>query len=289
MTLLNAILQGVLLGGLYALFAAGLSLMFGVMRIVNLAHGDLAVVAAFVALLVVDELTISLLVALLVVVPVMASTGFIVQRLMLQRALSEGPLTALLLTFGLAVVIQNLLQVGFTADQRRLHFGAIETSSIRLTEDLAVGGYPLAVFGVAVALLGALSLFLTRTSPGRLIRATADDPQTVRLVGVDPKRVYALTAALAFGTIAVAGVLSSVQTNFSPVSGPTLLIFAFEAVIIGGLGNLWGTLIGGIVLAVAQNVGAWIEPAQQILAGHLVFLLVLAFRPRGLFPRGVYA
>lgn len=289
MTLVNAVVQGVLLGGMYALFATGLSLMFGVMRVVNLAHGDFAVLGAFFALVLVDSAGLSPLATLLIVVPGMAAFGYVLQRGLLQRAVVASPLPALLVTFGMSIVVQNLLLELFSADQRRLQIGSLETGSFRITDDLAIGYFPALVFVIAVALLVGLSLFLRYTQLGRLMRATSDDQETARLMGVDNRHMYAFAAAIAFATVALAGVLNGVQTNFSPASGPTLLIFAFEAVIIGGLGSLWGTLLGGIVLGVAQTVGAWIEPAQQVLAGHLVFLLVLALRPRGLLAKGAPA
>jgi len=288
-TLVNAVVQGILLGGLYALFATGLSLVFGVMRIVNLAHGDVAVLAAFAALLLVDALGIPVLVCLLVVVPCFAVLGYVVQRGLLQRTVGATPLAGLLVTFGLSVIIQNGLQEAFSADQRRLRLGAFETASLRVSDQLAIGYLPLTLFLTAVALLLGLRLFLARTRLGRMMRATSDDPQVAALMGVDPRHIYGLAMAIAFGTVALSGVLGGVSTNFGPVSGSTLLIFAFEAVIIGGLGNLWGTLLGGVTLGIAQNVGAWVAPAQQVLAGHLVFLLVLALRPHGLLGREVAA
>jgi branched-chain amino acid transport system permease protein len=284
MTLLNAIVQGLLLGGLYALFATGLSLMFGVMRLVNLAHGDIAVLGAFGSLVLGTALGVDPLLSLLVVVPLSALFGYATQRLVLDRTVGASPLPSLLVTFGLSIVLQNLLLATFTADQQRLDVGSLTTASFTLG-DLSIGFLPLAVFVVAVALLAGLSLFLARTATGRVIRATSDDPQAVRLMGVDAKHVYGVAAAIAFATVALAGVVNGIQTNFNPLTGPLLLIFAFEAVIIGGLGNVWGTLLGGIVLGVAQTVGAWVDPAQQVLAGHLVFLLVLALRPQGLLPK----
>lgn len=288
MTLLNAVVQGLLLGGLYALFATGLSLMFGVMRLVNLAHGDIAVLGAFGSLVLGTALGVPPLLSLAVVVPVSALLGYVTQRLLLDRTVGASPLPSLLVTFGLSIVVQNLLLASFTADQRRLSIGSASTASFSVG-GLSVGWVPLAVFVLAVALLAGLSLFLARTATGRVIRATSDDPQAVRLMGVDAKHVYGVAAAIAFATVALAGVVNGIQTNFNPLTGPLLLIFAFEAVIIGGLGNVWGTLLGGVVLGVAQTVGAWVDPAQQILAGHLVFLLVLALRPQGLLPRTVTA
>jgi branched-chain amino acid transport system permease protein len=282
MTWINAVVQGVLLGGLYALFATGLSLMFGVMRIVNLAHGDLSVLAAFLAFALVDTLSLNPFTTLIAVVPVMAALGWLLQRFLLQRSLSAGPLAPLLVTFGLSVVLQNALQEGFSPDSRALDIGWLGTAGLRLSGSLAVGWFGLLCLGVAVAVLVGLQLVLSRTAFGRAMRATSDDPETVQLMGIDHRRLYAAATAIAFATLAVAGVLFGMRTTFDPSIGPTRLIFAFEAVIIGGLGSLWGTLAGGIVLGVAQTVGAQISPAYSILAGHLVFLAVLVFRPQGI-------
>jgi branched-chain amino acid transport system permease protein len=282
MNVAEAVIQGVMLGGLYALFAAGLSFMFGVMRLVNLAHGALAVLAAYGALLLVQGLGWPPLVALLVVVPVMALLGFVTQRFLLQRTLGASPLPSLLVTFGLSIVIENVLLLTASADQRRLTLGGIDTASIELPAGIRIGVFPLGVFVFAVIVLATLSWVTARTQYGRLVRAVSDDPETVQLSGVDPRLIYAIAAAIAFGLVAIAGVASGIQTSFSPSSGSLLLIFAFEAVIIGGLGSLWGTLAGAVILGIAQTVGAAIAPAQQILIGHLVFLLFLAFLPGGL-------
>ncbi len=279
--MIDAIVQGILTGGLYALFAAGLSLMFGVMRLVNLAHGDIAVLAGFGAVIFVQSAGVSPLLALLLVVPLAAVLGYAVQRGLLTRTVGPSPLPSLLVTFGLSVVLQNVLLLAFSADQRRLPSGSFTQQSVPVL-GLSIGLLPLAIFATAVAVLGGLSLFLARTSTGRVIRATRDDPEAARLMGVNPRHVYGIAAAIAFGSVAVAGFAYGTTTSFTPTSGPVLLLFAFEAVIIGGLGRLWGTLVGGVLLGVAQNVGAYIDPAQQILAGHLVFLLVLAVRPQGI-------
>ena len=283
MNILEAVVQGILLGGLYAIFAAGLSFMFGVMRLVNLAHGALAVLAAYGALILVRT-GMSPLVALLIVVPAMAALGYLAQRFVLQRTLGESPLPALLATFGIAIILENTILLTMSADQQRLTLGGIDTAAIELGP-LRVGVFPLGVFVLAVILLTGLSLLLSRTQYGRLVRAVSDDPETLPLVGADPRRLYASAAAIAFGLVAVAGVAAGVQTSFSPTSGSLLLIFAFEAVIIGGLGSLWGTLAGAVILGVSQTVGAVFAPAQQVLIGHLVFLAFLAFLPNGLTGR----
>ena len=285
MAWLDTIVQGILLGGLYALFATGLSLIFGVMRLVNLAHGDFSILAAFLAVVVVQTLELNPLLALIVVVPVMAGAGYGLQRLVLNRLLGRGILPAVLVTFGLSIVIQNGLLETFSADSRRLNPGGIETASLPVGGGLAVGWFPLLTFAVAVALLGALQLVISRSAIGRAFRAASDDGPTAGLMGIDTGRLYALAMALSLAIVAVAGIFLGVRTTFSFSSGPDRLLFAFEAVIIGGLGSLWGTLAGGVILGIAQTTGARISPGWGVLTGHLVFLAVLLLRPSGLFAR----
>ena len=281
----NAIVQGILVGGLYALFAAGLSLIFGVMRLVNIAHGDLIVLASFIALVVVHATGLHPLLALVIVVPVMAAIGYGLQRGIFNRTLGKDLLPPLLVSFGLSVILQNgLLQI-FTADSRRLNAGSIETASFDLAPGIGIGYLPLLMFATAVAVIAALQYIFYRTALGRAFRATSDDREIAPLMGIDNGHIYALAMALSLAVVAIAGVFLAIRSNFDPAQGPARLIFGFEAVIIGGLGSLWGTLAGGIVLGVAQGLGAEINPGWQLLAGHLAFLIVLAVRPKGLFPR----
>jgi branched-chain amino acid transport system permease protein len=285
----NAVVQGILLGGLYALFAAGLSLVFGVMRIVNLAHGDLAILASFVAVGLADQVGFPPLLTVVVVVPLMFVVGYLLQLGVLNRSLRQGELGPLLATFGLAIVLQNVLLKAFSADQRSLDAGSLGTSSIRLGDQLSIGWLPLITLLAGAAIILGLHAMLTRTQLGRAFRAASDDPEAATIVGIDQRRLYALATAIAVATVGVAGVLAALRTSFAPTDGPAQLIFAFEAVIIGGLGNLRGTLLGGVVLGVAQTVGAQIDPSYSILAGHLVFLAVLLVRPTGLLPKVVHA
>ncbi|MHB0980254.1 MAG: branched-chain amino acid ABC transporter permease [Thermoleophilia bacterium] len=281
----NAIIQGVMLGGFYALFATGLSLVFGVMKLVNLAHGDLSVLAAFIAVAILDVLPINPLLAMVLVVPIMFLIGWVLQRYILDHSLGPDPMPALLVTFGLSVIIQNLLLEVFTADSQGLDAGRLEDVALSLGGGLAVGWFPLLTFALAVLVLVGLQLFLSRTRTGRAFRATSDNQRVARLMGIDNRRIYALSMGIALGIVAVAGVFMGIRTTFAPGIGPARLIFAYEAVIMGGLGSVWGTLVGGILLGVAQVIGAQIEPGWQALAGHLVFLAVLAFRPNGLLSR----
>lgn len=280
----DTIVQGVLLGGLYALFAAGLSLVFGVMRLVNLAHGDLIVLGAFLILVIVSALGLNPFLAALVAMPVMFALGWSLQYVVLNRTLGDDILPPLLVTFGLSIVIQNALLEGFSADSRRIPVGGLEAASVSLGP-IAVGVMPLLTFLSAVAVIIGLNALFYRTSLGRAFRATSDDAVTAGLMGVDPKRLFATATGIAMIVVTIAALYLGTRSNFDPTIGPARLIYAFEAVIIGGLGSFWGTLAGGVIIGVAQTMGAAINPEWQILAGHVAFLLVLLFRPRGLFPR----
>ncbi len=280
----DTIVQGILLGGLYALFAAGLSLVFGIMRLVNLAHGDLIVLGAYLILLIVSVLGLNPFVAAAVAMPVMFGIGWALQRVVLNRVLGEDILPPLLVTFGLSIVIQNALQEGFSADSRRIGAGALETASVDLGV-VTVGVMPVLTFASAVAVIVILNRIFYRTAMGRAFRATSDDPVTAGLMGIKPASVFAQATGIAMIVVTIAALYLGMRANFDPTIGPARLIYAFEAVIIGGLGSLWGTLAGGVIIGVAQTVGAAVNPEWQILAGHVAFLVVLLIRPRGLFPR----
>jgi branched-chain amino acid transport system permease protein len=284
---LDAVIQGVLLGGLYALFAAGLSLIFGVMRLVNLAHGDFIVLAAYAILLVASQLGLDPFAAVLIALPILFVIGFTLQHVLLNRTLGRDLLPPLLVTFGLSIIIQNGLLQLFSADSVRLRSGAIETASIALGGGIAVGVVPLLTLLSAIAVIVVLNFIFYRTTIGQAFRATSDDLEIAQLMGIDVGRIFAIATGLAFAVIAIAALYLGLRANFDPTIGPARLLYAFEAVIIGGLGSFWGTLAGGVVLGVAQTVGAHINPEWQILAGHLAFLIVLVIRPRGLFPRAL--
>ena len=282
---LNTLLQGVLLGGLYAMFAAGLSLIFGVMRLVNIAHGDLIVLAAYVALVVTEALGVNPLLSLVAVVPLMAAVGYALQRGILNRTIGDDLLPPLLVTFGLSVIIQNGLLELFTADSRKLNAGPIEISSIDIGGGLAIGTLPLIQFVLAILVIAGLQWLFYRTALGRAFRATSDEQSVAQLMGLNNAHIFGLAMALSLAVVALAGVLLAVRANFDPSIGPARLIFGFEAVIIGGLGSMWGTLAGGVIIGVAQAIGAKLDPGWNLLAGHIAFLVVLAVKPEGLFPK----
>lgn len=282
---INILVQGSLLGGFYALFAIGLSMSFGIMRLVNIAHGDFIVLAAYVGMVAVDATGLDPFLSLIIVMPAMFLLGYALQRGLLNFTLSGGLLPPLLVTFGISVIIQNGLLQGFGAYDHRLKVGAIETASLHLPGGIDVGAFPLLVFVIAVASIGSLQVLFYWTRLGRAFRAVSDDADTAELMGIDNRKLYAVALGIAMVFTAIAGVLFGIRTIFDPAAGPIRLILAFEAVIIGGLGSLWGTLIGGMVLGIAQAVGATLNPNWQILAGHVAFLALLIVRPSGLFPR----
>lgn len=284
MMFLDTLAQGLLLGGLYALFAAGLSLVFGIMRLVNLAHGDLIILAAYLILTIATVLGLHPFVAVLLAAPVMFALGWLLQTHLLNRVLGTDILPPLLVTFGLSVVIQNGLLSGFTADSQKLTAGAIEAQSVDLGV-VTLGVMPVLTFASAVAVVFALNQLFYRTALGRAFRATSDDQVTAQLMGIRPQRIFAMATGIALVVATIAALFLGTRANFDPSIGPARLLYAFEAVIIGGLGSLWGTLAGGIVIGMAQAVGASINPEWQILSGHIAFVIVLLIKPRGLFPR----
>ncbi|MBU6439858.1 MAG: branched-chain amino acid ABC transporter permease [Betaproteobacteria bacterium] len=280
MEFLNQIIQGVLLGGYYAILASGLSFLFGVMRIVNLAHGSLVVLAGYLIFSACKHLGVDVPVAVLMVMPVMALLGWALNRLLLQRSLRGGMLVPILATFGLSIVVDNLLFQSFGADTRSLapNIGSLSYDSWQIVGDLYVSKLDVMTFGTAVAVLGALQLVLSRTGIGRAIRATAEDPDAVNLIGIDSRMVYSAASAIALLLITVAALFLGMRSTFAPYAGQAQLLFAFETVVIGGTGSLWGTLLGGIVLGVSQSIGAQINPIGFLIAGHVVFLAILVLR-----------
>ena len=283
---LDTVIQGILLGGLYSLYAAGLSVIFGIMRLVNLAHGDLIVLGAFLTLAL-TTLGVPIIAAVVIVLPLMFAAGYVLQSILLNRALGRNILPPLLITFGLSIIVQNGLLETFSADTRFLNVGTLQSASLPLGGGIAVGIMPLICFAAATAVIVLLNSVFYRTALGRAFRATSDDVEIAQLMGINNKSIYAMTMGIALAVCAVAGFFLGARANFDPSIGPARLLYAFEAVIIGGLGSLWGTLAGGIVVGLAQTIGAHIDPEWQILAGHIAFLCVLLFRPRGLFPRAV--
>lgn len=281
---METVIQGVLLGGLYGLFALGMSLMFGVMRLTNTAHGDFIILGSFSTLTLVN-LGLSPWLAMLATLPLAWLLGYGLQRYVLNGTLGKDPLPSLVVTFGLSIVIQNLLLELFSADPRSIEMNGFNTLSVTFSPELSVGVLPIVILALTLAATASLQWMFKSTALGRTFRAVSDDREIAELMGLNARKVYALATALAFVLVGLAGSLQGVRTTVSPSDGPTLLLFAFEAVIIGGMGSFWGTLAGAMLLGLTQQVGFRVDPGWGIWGGHLMFLIVLVLRPQGLFPK----
>jgi branched-chain amino acid transport system permease protein len=286
----NAAVQGILLGGLYALFAIGLSLVFGTMRLTNLAHGDLTILPAYIALMIVNAARFNPFYSIPITMVIMFIVGYLLQRGLLNFVVGKGDVAGVIVTFGLSIVIQNALLLAFTANSQGLDAGRVENLSIKINDRLAIGWLPLIIFLMAIVVIAVLNVYMARTKMGRAFRAVSDDTEAARLMGINTKHIWAMAMGVALLIGAIGGVMMGIRTTFDPLLGSQRLIFAFEAVIIGGMGSSWGTLIGGIVLGVSQTLGAQaFGSAWSILIGHLVFVAILAFRPQGILPKTVTA
>lgn len=284
----NAGVQGILLGGLYALFAVGLSLVFGTMRLVNLAHGDLTILPAYFALLIVNAVRFNPFYSIPITMVIMFIVGYLLQRGLLNLAVRAGDMTGVIVTFAISLVIQNALLIGFTANSQGLDAGRVENLSIKVNDRLAIGWLPLIIFIMSIIVIAALQVYLSRTKMGRAFRAVSDDQDAARLMGINNKHIWSVAMGVALLIVTIGGVMMAIRTTFDPLLGSQRLIYAFEAVIIGGMGSFWGTMIGGVILGIAQTLGAQaFGSAWSILVGHVVFIIVLAFRPQGLLAKTV--
>lgn len=281
---IDTLIQGFMLGGLYALFALGLALMFGVMRLTNVAHGDFIVLGAF-GTFALAATGINPFLAGVVVLPVAFALGYALQRFPLNRTLGKDPLPSLVVTFGLSIVIQNVLMEVFSADPRSIESLGLNTQSLSVIDGLSVGLMPLMILVVAAACTVLMQWLFSATALGRSFRAVSDDPEVAQLMGVKSVHLYAMATGIAFVLVSLAGTLQGMRSTVSPADGPALLLFAFESVIIGGLGSFWGTFAGAMLLGVTQQIGFRLDPGWGIWGGHLMFLAVLVVRPQGLFPK----
>jgi branched-chain amino acid transport system permease protein len=282
---LDTVIQGTLLGGLYALFAMGLAVIYGVMKQINIAHGDFIVLAAYVALGIVAATGLHPFLVIPLAIVVFGAFGYFLQRTVLNRTLGSDILPPLVVTYGLSIVIENVLQQTQSGDPKSLKLGSLETASLPLGGGLAIGAFPLIMLVTAIVVAIVLEIVFNRTRLGMAFRAVSDDREIASIMGVRDRRLFGYATAISFGVIAIAGVFMGIKFTFSPSLGPNFLLYAFEAVVIGGMGSFWGTLAGGIILGIAQAIGFALNPGWGILAGHLVFLAVLLVRPTGIFAR----
>jgi len=281
----DTVIQGTLLGGLYALFAMGLAVIYGVMKQINIAHGDFIVLAAYVALGIVAATGLHPFVVIPLAIVVFGAFGYVLQRTVLNRTLGGDILPPLVVTYGLSIVIENVLQQSQSADPRSIKLGSMETASLQLGGGVAIGVFPLVMLLTAIVTAVVLEIVFNRTRLGMAFRAVSDDREIASIMGVRDRRLFGYATAISFAVIAIAGVFMGIKFTFTPSLGPNFLLYAFEAVVIGGMGSFWGTLACGIILGIAQAIGFALNPGWGILAGHLVFLAVLLVRPTGIFAR----
>lgn len=282
----DALVQGILLGGMYAQYALGMALMFGVMRIVNISHGDLVILLSLIGISMATAWGLGPLPVLIVLVPLAVLMGWVLQKAVLNRVVGSDPLPSLIATFGLSIALQNLMLQIWSANSRSLPGHGIESQSIEIGS-VYIGLLPLIVLAVATGLTWGLDLTLKRTRFGRALRAASADVEAAAMTGINPRAVYAMATAAAVGILGFAAVFQALRSTVAPADGPAQLIYAFEAVIIGGMGTVWGAFAGSMVLGISQAIGFRIDPGFGVLAGHIVFLMVLATRPQGLFGKAL--
>jgi branched-chain amino acid transport system permease protein len=282
--LITPILNGILLGGLYTIIALGLSLVFGVMKLINMAHGDLVILGSYFAYALLSAFGIDPILSLVVGIPLLFIIGFSIQKYLMDRVFSKSLEAPLIIAFGLSLVFQNVFQLIFSPLSRGL------TTSYAL-ESIIIGDiyipivYLLNII-VALIVMLALGLFLKKTYTGQAIVAASQDIMAAQLFGINTSRIFAITFGIAGAIAAVAGVFLGLTFPFTPISGIAFLIIAFGVVILGGLGSIRGTFIGGIILGLAQTLSAHLIGASaQMLAIYIIVLVLLAVRPQGLFGR----
>ena len=278
---MEVLLNGAFIGALYGLYGLGLALTLGLMRQINLAHGDFIVFSAYLTLEGAAVFGLHPLAILPAVAVVMFVVGYVLQRLVISRTLGRGEMPPILVTFGLSIILQNVMLQLFSADTRNLNPGPLGTASVEVA-GLSLGLLPLLTLAVSIAIFGATSAVFGATRFGRAIRATSDSEPVAQLMGVKTKQVFAVSMGLTLAISAIAAGFYGMRGNFDPSTGPERMLFAFEAVILGGVGSIWGTLAGGIVLGLAQSAGSLFSPSYGPLVGHLVFLVCLLAMPGGL-------
>jgi branched-chain amino acid transport system permease protein len=286
MAWLETLINGALLGGLYGLLGIGLALVFGTMRLVNIAHGEFMVMSAFFGVFLISLFpSVNPFLMLLPVIVASFAVGYVYQAAIVNRVVkSPDPLAPVLLTFGVSMILRNVMVEVFGADVRSIQVGPLSRASVDLF-GLNIGVMPLLTLLLAVVLFLLLQWVLKRTEFGRVVRATADRRDIVRLFGVKPDRVYNYVMGISLALGAMGGVLLAVRSSFTPFSGVDRLLIAFEVVVLGGLGSFWGAMLGGIALGMAQLVGLKFDPNAGLLYAHLLFFVMLLIRPAGLVSR----
>jgi branched-chain amino acid transport system permease protein len=276
--------MGIMLGGLYAVIALGLSLVFGVIKEINIAHGDLVILGSYFGYVAMTVFGIDPILSLVIGMPILFGIGFVIQKYLLNRAFKISMDATLIIAFGLSLILQNVYQLIWTPMARGLTTPyALESFS---AGPIHVPLVYLLDFAAAILVMLFLHQFLKRTYLGRAIRAAAQDRKTAHLMGINTDRVYAYTFAISMALAAIAGIFLGLTFSFTPISGMSFLIIALGVVVLGGMGSIVGTLVGGLAFGLAQTLGGYFfGVAAQMLVAYVMVLVVLAVIPRGIFGR----
>lgn len=281
--ILQPTLNGILLGGLYAIIAIGLSTIMGIVKVMNFSHGDLMIFSSYLSLVFITWLGVNPYITFFIVVPLMYFVGYFLQRFLLNRILGKEMDPPLIVTFGVAIILQNLLLLIFTPDARTL-MTPLGLKTIFLTEYLKIPVNYLVDFVISLGVILFLYLFFQKSYLGRAIRAAADDEIAAKLMGINVYNIYSKAMGISMMTAGIAGVLVGMTFTFYPHTGSQYLFVAFGVAIIAGLGSMRGTFIAGIILATAQLYGGhFLGPGYQMVSGHIILLIVLLIKPKGIF------
>ena len=285
--LLQSIITGILLGGLYAVIGIGMSMVFGIMRLTNIAHGDIMIMASFFTMIMTQDVTGNVWLSLLITIAAMLVLGYLLQTFLVNRVIDQGPEPPLLVMFGVSIIIRNLLFLIFGANAQTIP-NPLATTNILNSPNFSISGGYLVNFIVGVTVILVLRFIIQKTYFGMSIRATSSNRVGAELLGVNTKRVFAYTMCLAIITASIAGLLVGQTFPFYPHTGTQYLIVAFGVVVIGGMGSLGGTLVGGILLGLAQLLGAYFfGTAWQTVTGYVFMLIILTVRPQGIFAKAL--
>ena len=277
----QVIVNGILLGGVYALLGVGMTMMFGIVKLTNLAHGEFVIIGSFLSTVIAKAIGCDPILTLIVTVPLMFIIGMILQSGLINRVMLIGAEPALLVTFGLSIALADAMLLIFSADAQRANV-PYNTASLKIANGLAISLLDLIVFVISLVTIIILSIILRKTYMGRSIRATSDDTQAASLMGVSVKRTYGIAMGIAMATAAIAGMCVAMKWVFYPSSGADYLLTAFGVVVIGGMGSIPGTMVAGVILGLAQVIGG---ANYGQLISYIIMVIFLAVRPQGLFSK----
>ncbi len=278
--IMQLIINGLLLGGVYAVMGVGMTMIFGIVKLTNLAHGEFIIIGAYASTLIAAKLGVDPILTLIITVPLMFIFGMILQSGLINRVMLKGSEPALLVTFGLSIILQDAMLLLFTADAR--HTGGSYSSKTFQIGSISIALLDVILLIISLITIIVLAWFLKKTYLGRSIRATSDDTQAASLMGVSVRRTYGIAMGIAMATAAVAGLCVALKWTYYPSSGGSYLLTSFGVVVIGGMGSIPGALAAGFIFGIATVCGG---ANYGMLVGYLILIAMLAIRPQGLFSK----